>query len=50
MYLVISKNPRKKDRSRGKRKTAKLKAKNRRRVNRMARRSLGRSGSVSRAG
>lgn len=49
MYLVISKSPRKKDRSRGKRKTAKHKAKNRRRVNRMARRKLGRSGSISRA-
>ncbi len=48
MYLVISKNPRKKDRSRGKRKTAAHKAKNRRRVNRMANRKLGRSGSVCR--
>ena len=48
MYLVISKNPRKKDRSRGKRKNAKHKAKNRRRVNRMAGLKLSRKGSTSR--
>ena len=48
MYLMISKSPRKKDRTRGKRKNAKLKAKNRRRVNRMAGRRLSANGSVSR--
>lgn len=47
MFLMISRKPRKKDRSRGKRKTAKLKAKNRRRVNRMAGRPLGHGGHPS---
>ena len=44
MYLMISRTPRSRDRSRAKRHRAKLKAKNRRRVNRMAGRGLGKSG------
>ena len=41
MYLFGSKKPRSKDRSRASRKTAAHKAKNRRRVNRMHGRKLG---------
>jgi hypothetical protein len=41
MYLFGSRNPRAKDRSRSNRKTAAHKAKNRRRVNRMAGKKLG---------
>ncbi len=41
MYLFGSKKPRSKDRSRGSRKTAAHKAKNRRRVNRMHGRKMG---------
>jgi hypothetical protein len=48
MYLMISKNPRKKDRSRAKRLRAGLKAKNRRRVNKMAKLRPSRKGSTSR--
>jgi hypothetical protein len=47
MFLMISRSPRKRDRSRGKRKTASLKAKNRRRVNRMAGRRLSKRGCPS---
>lgn len=47
MYLMISREPRARDRSRGKRKTAKHKAKNRRRVNRMAGRRLSKNGHPS---
>jgi len=38
MFLMISRNPRQRNRKRGKRLRAKLAAKNRRRVNRSARR------------
>jgi hypothetical protein len=41
MYLAISRKPRSRDRGRSSRHRAKLKAKNRRRVNRMAGRALG---------
>ncbi len=44
--FLISRKPRKRDRARTKRHRAKLKAKNRRRVNRMAGRRLSASGSV----
>jgi hypothetical protein len=47
MYLLISRQPRERDRKRGKRVRAKLKAKNRRRVNRMARRRLSKRGHPS---
>ncbi len=47
MFLMISRSPRNRDRSRGKRKTASLKAKNRRRVNRMAGRRLSKRGCPS---
>jgi len=47
MYLMISREPRSRDRSRGKRKTAKHKAKNRRRVNGMAGRRLSKKGHPS---
>ena len=45
MYLAISKNPRKRDRTRGARKRAKIAAKDRRRVNRSARRRISAAGS-----
>lgn len=44
MYLMISRNPRTRDRARGSRRKAALKAKNRRRVNRMAGRRLSAKG------
>jgi hypothetical protein len=47
MYLMISREPRSRDRKRGKRVRAKLKAKNRRRVNRMAGRRLSKKGHPS---
>lgn len=49
MYLMISRKPRAKDRSRTKRHRAKLKAKNRRRVNRMAGRRLSTRGVPSKS-
>jgi hypothetical protein len=45
MYLAISKKPRKRDRTRGSRKRAKIAAKDRRRVNRSARRRISAAGS-----
>lgn len=48
MFLMISRNPRNRDRGRGKRLRAKLKAKNRRRVNRAAGRRVSAKGHTTR--